>query len=48
MLRALSFFFGLAGLEIILTSIGQLDVIKGFRAAVVAVFFAPVFMECPQ
>jgi hypothetical protein len=43
MLRLLSFFFfGLAGLEIILIPIGKLDVIVGLFAAVIAIFFAAV------
>ena len=43
MLKLLSFFFfGLAGLEIILIPIGKLDLAVGFFAAVIAVFFAAV------
>ncbi|MEJ2703186.1 MAG: hypothetical protein P8Z79_12160 [Sedimentisphaerales bacterium] len=43
MLRVLSFFFfGLAGLEIILIPIGKLEPVVGFFAAVIAVFFAGV------
>ena len=43
MLRLLSFFFyGLAGLEILLIPMGKLEVVVGFFAAVIAVFFAAV------